>query len=221
MSVPTSASPARFVTPPAWAGSQRAHVDELLLEQAHLEKKAAAGAVAFLFRLPPDPERHRQLSALAREELVHFERTLKLLRARGAAFAPQQSSGYAERLKQAVRGDRRERLADELLVAAVIEARSHERMSLLAQELVDCAPDAARFYAELCPQEERHEQLYLDLAADTVGAAAARARHAELLQHEAAVLAALPWQPRLHGGLPAARSEDPVRRGTERDGEGA
>ncbi|MCB9878678.1 MAG: tRNA-(ms[2]io[6]A)-hydroxylase [Planctomycetes bacterium] len=195
---------ARFVTPRTWARSQRAHVDALLLEQAHLEKKAAAGAVAFLFRLPTDPDRHRQLSALAREELLHFERALKLLRARGAAFAPQESSGYAERLKKAVRGDRRERLADELLIAAVIEMRSHERMQLLAEELVQVAPDAARFYAELCPQEERHEQLYLELAGEQLGGEGAARRHAELLRHEAEVLATLPWQPRLHGGLPDA-----------------
>ena len=88
MTTDALAQPEAFVTPAAWATAQLGNLDELLLEQAHLEKKAAAGAVAFLFRLPLEPRLHRQLSALAREELVHFERTLKLLAARGVAFAP-------------------------------------------------------------------------------------------------------------------------------------
>ena len=40
-----------YQTPPSWAVALVGSVDELLLEQAHLEKKAAAAAVAFLFRL--------------------------------------------------------------------------------------------------------------------------------------------------------------------------
>ncbi|MCK5944588.1 MAG: tRNA-(ms[2]io[6]A)-hydroxylase [Planctomycetes bacterium] len=203
MSVDASTLSRPFVTPPSWARALLPHVDELLLEQAHLEKKAAAGAVQFLFRVPLDAGLHRQLSALAREELVHFERTLKLLAARGVAFEAQTSSGYAERLKKAVRRDHTGRLTDELLVAAIIEHRSHERMLLLADALAEVEPEVARFYADLCPAEERHEQLYFDLATLVVDADTARSRHRELLAHEARVLAELAFCARLHGGLPA------------------
>src|SRR5262245_52162097 len=88
-----------FVTPLAWAESQRAHVAELLVEQAHLERKAAAAAIAFSFRIAPNVEQQRGLSALAREELLHFERTLRVLAQRGIAFGPLPPSPYAERLK--------------------------------------------------------------------------------------------------------------------------
>ena len=202
----TDPLPLSFATPPAWAEAQRSNVDELLLEQAHLEKKAAACAVAFLFRLPMDASLHRQLSALAREELVHFERTLKLLDKRSVAFNTQPSSGYAEQLKKAVRGDLQSRLIDELLVAAIIEARSHERMSLLAAALQASEPEVASFYADLCPAEERHEQLYFELATLLVDAPRARQRHGQLAEHEAAVLRGLPFSARLHGGLPVARN---------------
>jgi tRNA-(ms[2]io[6]A)-hydroxylase len=196
-----------FATPASWAQAQVEHVDELLLEQAHLEKMAAAGAVAFLFRAPLDATLHGRLSRLAREELVHFERALKLLEARGVAFQTQPSSGYAERLKKAIRRDLEGRRADELLIAAVIERRSHERMSLLAEALVEVAPEVSAFYRDLCPAEERHEELYLELAALVVGEHAARARYAELTQHEAEVLASLPFSARLHGGLPEVATE--------------
>ena len=39
-----------WTTASQWAQGLVAHVDELLLEQAHLEKKAAAAAMALLFR---------------------------------------------------------------------------------------------------------------------------------------------------------------------------
>lgn len=192
-------------TPAGWAERQLPCLDTLLLEQAHLEKKAAAAALAFLFRLPLDASLHRQLSALAREELVHFERTLKLLELRGIAFAPQASSGYAEHLKKGVRRDAG-RLADELLVAAIIEHRSHERMTLMARATAQSEPEVSRFYSDLCPAEERHEQLYLDLATSVADAETVRTRHAELLAHETRVLAGLPFCPRLHGGLAEAAS---------------
>ena len=204
MSGDALAAPSMYVTPPSWARAQRDHLDELLLEQAHLEKKAAAGAVALLFRVAVEPRLQRRLSALAREELVHFERTLKLLHERGDAFEPQESSGYAEQLKKAVRTQRSDRLVDELLVAAVIERRSHERMTMLADATRADEPAVSRFYADLCPAEERHEELYLELAALSREPAAVRARYEELLGHEADVLRRLPFSPRLHSGAPNA-----------------
>src|SRR5690606_37945446 len=123
----TSLPPLPYTTPEHWAPAQVEHVATLLVDQAHLEKKAAAGALSFLFRVPGGAEAQRALSALAREELVHFERTLRLLAQRVVPFAPLQPSRYAERLKAAIARTMPRRLADELLVAAIIEARSCER----------------------------------------------------------------------------------------------
>ena len=191
-----------FATPPAWAARAVQWLDELLLEQAHLEKKAAAAATAFLFRVPHDAELQRRLSRLAREELVHFEQTLDVLRGRGLAFGPQTPSPYAERLKRAIARDLPQRLADELLVAAIIEARSHERMQLLAAACAGSAPDVAAFYAELVRAEARHEAVYVAAAERVLGVAPAAQRHAELRAHEADVLLRLPFAARLHSGLP-------------------
>lgn len=193
--------PLPFVTPLGWAERQRGHLAELLLEQAHLEKKAAAAALSFLFRVAVAPDVLRGLSALAREELVHFERTLKLLAARGIEYRGQPPSPYAERLKAGVEKTMPLRLVDELLVGAIIEARSCERMRLLAAALQSVDPEVADFYADLVLCEERHEVLYVEVAAMLVPPTEVASRWRVLGQHEAAVLQQLPWSPRLHSGI--------------------
>ncbi|MBL8730687.1 MAG: tRNA-(ms[2]io[6]A)-hydroxylase [Planctomycetes bacterium] len=192
--------PLPYATPPQWAPALLEHTATLLVDQGHLEKKAAAGALSFLFRVPGGNEVQRSLSALAREELVHFERTLRLLAARGIGFEPLQPSRYAERLKTAISRTMPHRLADELLVAAIIEARSHERMALLARALRGRDDELATFYDDLCEAEARHESLYAALAASLLPADDLTARFDVLSRHEQAVLTALPFAPRLHAG---------------------
>jgi tRNA-(ms[2]io[6]A)-hydroxylase len=190
-----------YRTPDAWAEPLRAHLPELLQEQAQLEKKAAAAASTLLFRLPMDLGSHRALSRLAREELVHFERTLRLLEQRGIALASVEPGPYAERLKAAMLRTMPERLLDELLIAALIEARSHERMALLADALLDADAEVAAFYRDLLAAEDRHRQVYVEVATAVFAPAQVGARLLRLLAHEAAVMQALPWLPRLHGGM--------------------
>lgn len=197
---PIALSPLPYTTPPHWAEALRPHVATLLVDQAHLEKKAAAAALSFLFRVPGGAEAQRALSALAREELVHFERTLRLLAQRGVPFAPLQPARYAERLKAGISRTMPQRLGDELLVAAIIEARSCERMAAMAAALRGTDDEVASFYDDLCEAEARHESLYARLAADVLPPTDLAARWAALAAHEASVLAALPAEPRLHAG---------------------
>jgi tRNA-(ms[2]io[6]A)-hydroxylase len=192
--------PLPYRTPPEWARRWLGHGDELLVEQAHLEKKAAAAAVGFLFRLPAAPALQRGLSALAREELVHFERTLKLLAARGIPFHTLPPCAYAAELKRAVAATMPERLVDELLVGALIEARSCERMQCLAVAFAEADPELAAFYTDLVLAEARHADLYQEAAATLAAPAVVAARWQRLGNHEAVVLRGLPVVPRLHGG---------------------
>jgi tRNA-(ms[2]io[6]A)-hydroxylase len=193
----------RAATPAGWGQRAIAHLPLLLVEQAHLEKKAAAAAVRLMFQVPQEPRLQAALSALAREELVHFERTLRLLRTRGIALATLPPSRYAESLKRAVAPTMPERLIDELLVAALIEARSHERMAALAAALHGTDDTAAAFYRELVDAEARHRGVYLDVAAafatpDAIG------RRWDVLAAAEAAAVALPFEPRLHGGAGVA-----------------
>jgi tRNA-(ms[2]io[6]A)-hydroxylase len=183
-------------TPPAWAQRALAAQDELLIDHAHCEKKAAGTALNLLFRHPQHAWLAAPLSRLAREELAHFEQVLALLAARGIALRPLRPSPYAGRLRAASRSADPARLVDALLCSALIEARSAERFRLLA----DAAPDAElrAFYAGLLAAEARHHGVYVGLAARLAPGAELRARLAELARHEAQVLADLPPLARLH-----------------------
>jgi len=179
---------------PDWAARAAAHVDEILLDHAHCEKKAAGAALQLVFRYPSRNDVVIAATGLAREELAHFERVLAALEARGLRFRPQRPSPYGARLHALVRRSEPLRLLDLLLVSALIEARSCERFRLLAERLPD--PRLAALYRELLASEARHHGVYLDLANRVSPEAVDRL--AELARSEAAILREPPPFPRLH-----------------------
>jgi tRNA-(ms[2]io[6]A)-hydroxylase len=184
-------------TDPSWAERALGGLDELLVDHALCEKKAASTALKLLFDYPDRAALLRPLSELAREELEHFEQVLQQLRERGTAFRRLSPTPYAKGLRQALRAGEPERLLDTLLTCALIEARSCERMQLLAEALP--GGGLKDFYSSLLACEARHHRLYTDLAETVASRELVRTRLGELAAHEAAVLAAAPPQPRLHG----------------------
>ena len=183
-------------TSPDWVPRALAELDEVLIDHAHCEKKAASTAISLLFRYPDQPALCAVIPALAREELVHFEQVLALLAERGIPFRRQRPSPYASRLTAAIRPNEPERILDTLLCLALIEARSCERMRLLAESLGDDA--VAVLYRSLLASEARHHQSYLDLARAVAPDAQVRERFAVLARHEADILAEPSPLPRLH-----------------------
>ena len=187
-------------TDPSWVRGQLAALPELLLDHAHCEKKAASTAINLVFRYQTLPELMAPLSALAREELTHFELLLEILERRGIPFGPLSPSPYAGELYAAVRTEEPDRLLDTLLVCALIEARSCERMRLLSEQLED--PELAKLYKGLLASEARHHATYVDLAALRWPRAVVDARLAELAAHEAIVIARAPPLARMHASTP-------------------
>lgn len=186
-------------TGPEWAPRVLAQLDEVLLDHAHLEKKAAGAAVTLLFRYPEHPALQVPLAQLAREELSHFEGVLAHLARRGVPFARQKPGRYPGRLHGVIRSDPRHHLVDSLLVGAVIEARSCERFGLLAEALDPVDAELAAYYRSLLAVEARHHRDYLELAEGFRSSDEVRERLDEIAQHEAQVLAENPPEPRLHG----------------------
>lgn len=174
-------------TRPDWLAEARSDIDTILLDHAHCEKKAASTAMNLIFRYVEEPWLMAPLSALAREELAHFELMLKVLDERGVGFRRIEPSPYASKLLKAVRKEEPLRLLDTLLCCSLIEARSCERMKLLAENLED--PKLAGLYRSLLASEARHHHGYVEMAMERFGRDVARARLAELAAHEAEVLA--------------------------------
>ena len=174
-------------TDPSWVKTALSDLDELLLDHAHCERKAAGMALRLMFRYPDQAFLHDPLSRLAREELAHYEEVLRALAARGGSMRRQRPSPYAGRLYHCVRSAEPERLVDTLLVCALIEARSCERFQLLAEATDD--PSLRALYSGLLVSEARHHGSYLDLAIQASDESSARARLLELAQREAEIIA--------------------------------
>jgi tRNA-(ms[2]io[6]A)-hydroxylase len=179
-----------------WIGEAMEHMDVVLLDHAHCEKKAASTALNLIFRYQYRPELMLPLSELAREELRHFELVVRLLTQRGIPFEKLKPSPYGGRLHKIIRMDEPHRFVDTMLCCALIEARSCERMKLLAESLQDA--ELAKMYAGLLASEARHHQTYLDLAGTQVSEAAVYARLSEIAVHESMVIVEPAGEIRLH-----------------------
>ena len=170
----------------AWLEAANARPDLLLIDHAHCERKAAGVALQLMFRYPSDTALAQALSPLAREELEHFELVLQVLERRGIALRPLAAPAYGATLAAAVRRQEPQRQLDALLVAGLIEARSHERMALLAAHAED--PELRELYGELLASEARHFGLYWVLAEERHGREATVARLEHLAQLESGAL---------------------------------
>jgi tRNA-(ms[2]io[6]A)-hydroxylase len=183
-------------TQPAWVEQAIANLDIVLLDHSHCERKAAGVALNLMFRYPSCTRLVRQLTAIAREELEHFEQVNQWLERRNIPLAPLASPPYGARLKAQIRQQEPERLLDSLLVAALIEARSHERLGLLAQHCPEA--ELAQFYRSLMASEARHYGIYWILADEYCERKVVEQRLGELSLVESEVLATLHPEPRIH-----------------------
>ena len=185
-----SASPSR------WLEQVRDHLDELLIDHAHCEKKAAGTAMNLLFAYVDHVELCRAMTDIVQEELSHFHMVLDILARRGIRFRRLSPSSYGRKLNDLVRKQEPQRAVDRLLVAGLIEARSCERFGLLAKELPD--RELAEFFGSLFESEARHHSTYVRLAKDFLSDDEIHARLEELSLAEAEIVAEGDPVPRMH-----------------------
>lgn len=183
-------------TSSAWLDLAIASLDTILLDHAHCELKAASGAINLMFRYPRYTKLVKELTEIAREELEHFDRCQQWLEKRGISFTPLDAPPYGSQLKSQIRRAEPSRLLDSLLISALIEARSHERLGLLAARIED--RELAKFYSSLVKSESRHYGIYWVLADTFFARNEVAERLEELARGESEILSTLHPEPRIH-----------------------
>jgi tRNA-(ms[2]io[6]A)-hydroxylase len=181
---------------PRWIDVARADLAAVLSDHVHCERKAAQSALSLVRLYPERADLVEVAARLAHEETSHVLQVSQLLAAHRLPLRHDAGDEYAAALRARARKREPGRLLDLLLVFALIEARSAERLALLGDALP--GPELAATYRALAVAERRHRDQFLALAAATPPAGTWRARLDELADDEAAILAALPIRPRIH-----------------------
>lgn len=199
ISLPPASPTIKFLQTPtsaAWLQQALEHLDMILIDHAQCERKAASVALNLIFRYPSSDRLVRALTTIAQEELAHFEQVNRWLDRWGIPFQSLPPPPYGAELKAQIRRQEPERRLDMLLVAALIEARSHERLGLLAEHCPD--RELAQFYRSLMASEARHYGAYWVLATTYYDCPTVDQRLKTLAIIESELLATLHPQPRIH-----------------------
>ena len=110
--------------PPAdWLDKIRANLPAVLVDHAHLERKAATTALCMdkYKDLYPHVE---ELNSIAIEELQHFQLVLNLLKARRIPFGHAFPSPWISGMMKSIRKGSRHQAIDHLICCSLIEGRS-------------------------------------------------------------------------------------------------
>src|SRR5687768_18212087 len=102
-----------------WLAQVEASLPDILIDHAHCEKKAAGTAMNLIFAYVDKPDLCRELSAIVKEELEHFEEVLALLERRGIRFRRLPPASYGRQLNELVRKQEPQKAVDRLLVAGL------------------------------------------------------------------------------------------------------
>ncbi len=178
-------------TDPRWASIAGMNIEDILVDHAYCEQKAASSCISLIVQFPEKEALIEMLAPIVSEEWSHFEQVLAELRKRGLPLGPQRKDEYVERIQSFIKkGVSRDLyLAERLLINALIEARSCERFRLLAREIGD--PGLAGFYRNLMVSEAGHYKNVLSLARLYAGVEYVESRWQELLKREAEIVSTL------------------------------
>ena len=153
----------REIVRPDWLPTVLANLPAVLIDHAHLERKAATTALN-LEKYRDLYGRVEELNAIAIEELQHFQLVLNLLKQRGIPFGQPHPSPWISGLMRTIRNGQRHQVIDHLICCSLIEGRSCEKFQILARELAPIDPELSQFYAGLVESEGNHYAAYLLMA---------------------------------------------------------
>ena len=178
-------------TDPRWVNIAEMQLEEILVDHAYCEQKAASACISMIVHFPEKEKLVEVMTPVVAEEWAHFRMVLKELQKRGYKLGRARKDEYVNRLQEIVKrkGDREEVFLDRLLFCALIEARSCERFKLLSQHISD--EGLRSFYHELMISEAGHYRNFIELAEEYLPAEKVRERWKELLAAEAQIMQTL------------------------------
>ena len=178
-------------TDPRWVNIAEMNIEDVLVDHAYCEQKAASSGISLIVQYPDKPEITDILTPVVAEEWAHFERVIEQLKKRGYSLGKMRKDEYVIALNGIVKkgGSREQHLSEKLLINALIEARSCERFKLLWKNLVD--EELQKFYYELMVSEAGHYHIFLELAETYMPKEYVRTRWNEILSAEAEIISKL------------------------------
>jgi tRNA 2-(methylsulfanyl)-N6-isopentenyladenosine37 hydroxylase len=175
-------------TDPRWVNIAEMNLEEILVDHAYCEQKAASSCISLIVNFHEFQELVDVLTPVVAEEWSHFERVMDQIRKRGFHFGKPRKDEYVIRLTGFVKkgGSRSDQLIENLLMNALIEARSCERFKLLSKSIAD--EELKKFYYELMVSEAGHYVSFIELARKYKSEEKVNARWKEWLAYEAEVI---------------------------------
>lgn len=189
----------KLPTDPRWAHIAEKNIEEILIDHAWCEQKAASMAISIIVTNPDKTELIHEMTDLVREEMGHFKMVMHKLKEYGFELGPQRPDEYVKKIQQFFPkgGSRTDGLVHHLLVAALIEARSCERFRVLSENLED--QNLAKFYFDLMKSEAGHYTMFLKFARKYEDVEKVNKKWQALLEFEAQVMQDLGKHHSVHG----------------------
>lgn len=178
----------KLPTDPRWVNIAEKNLDEILIDHAYCEQKAASSCISLIVQFPEKEKLVEMLTLVVAEEWEHFQRVLHQLGKRGYQLGKQRTDHYVVELNKHLRkgGSREQQLMEKLLLNALIEARSCERFKILSENIND--RELREFYQELMVSEASHYRNFLELAKEYMPSEVVKKRWKELLEIETEIM---------------------------------
>ena len=186
-------------TDPRWVNIVEKNIEEILVDHAYCEQKAASTAISLIIGFPEKTELVQAMIDLVAEEMSHFKMVHELLIERGFTLGRERKDAYVNQLMQFFPkgGSREDHLVHKLLYAALIEARSCERFRLLFEKLED--KQLSRFYKKLMISEANHYTMFLQFARTYGGREQTDQKWKALLDFEGELIKSFGKKETMHG----------------------
>ena len=192
----------KMATDPRWVNLVEKNIEEILIDHAFCEQKAASNAISIIVQYPQYPDLVDAMVEICKEEMEHFKMVHEKLKERGFKLGFERKDPYVNDLSKYLKknqndGSRQGHFVKQMLFAAMIEARSCERFKILSEQLKD--PDLKTFYRFLMKSEARHYMTFLNFAKKYGGKIDVKQKWNEFLEFEAELMKQYGSKETIHG----------------------